>query len=163
MESFAVAPRHREAIIETNHDSRPPTTMDDVVRRIARTDSLSTLLPGQVLDGIYELIDRLGSGGMGVVFRARDRQLGRDVAVKVLRPSNDDEHMRQLLAREARATAQLLHPSIVTLHHVGEHEGHPYLVLELLAGETLATRLARRKCLPVHESLAIVDAVLGAL
>jgi serine/threonine protein kinase len=138
--------------------------MDDLVRRVARVDSPPMLVPGQVLGETYELIDRLGGGGMGVVFRARDRRLGRDVAVKVLRPGADDgAHVRRLFEREARATAQLLHPNIVTLHHVGEHAGHPYLVLELLAGETLAARLARRKRLPAAESLAIVDAVLGAL
>jgi len=144
---------------------RRATTMDEIVRRVARIESPSTLLPGQVLDGTYELVERLGGGGMGVVFRARDRRLGRDVAVKVLRPYAGDagDHLRQLFAREARATAQLAHPSIVTLHHVGEHAEHPYLVLELLAGETLAARLARRGRLPVDEALAIADAVLGAL
>jgi len=139
--------------------------MDDLVRRVARIAAPEALLPGHVLDGMYELLDRLGGGGMGVVFRARDRRLGRDVAVKVLRPRDGDEavHLRRMFAREARATAQLLHPNIVTLHHVGEHEGHPYLVLELLTGETLAARLGRRKRLPVAESLAIIDGVLCAL
>jgi hypothetical protein len=139
--------------------------MDDIVRRVARVGGPTTLLPGQVLDGTYELIDRLGGGGMGVVFRARDRRLGRDVAVKVLRPCHGEEavHLRRLFEREARATAQLRHPNIVTLHHVGEQDGHPYLVLELLAGETLAARLARRKRLSVAESLALIDVVLDAL
>jgi hypothetical protein len=146
-------------------DETPETTMDDLVRRVARVAAPATLLPGQLLDDTYELIDRLGGGGMGVVFRARDRRLGRDVAVKVLRPCDGDEaaHLRRMFAREARATAQLLHPNIVTLHHVGEHAGHPYLVLELLTGETLAARLTRRQRLPVAESLAIIDAVLDAL
>src|SRR5687767_10282670 len=100
---------------------------------------------------------------MGVVFRARDRKLGRDVAVKTLKPASEDGDLRRLFEREARATAQLLHPNIVTLHHVGEHEGHPYLVLELLNGETLASRLARKRKLPVADALAILDAVLSAI
>ena len=101
---------------------------------------------------------------MGVVFRARDHRLGREVAIKVLRPSEgDDERLRRLFEREARATAQLVHPNVVTLHHVGEHAGYPYLVLELLGGETLSARLARRGGLPMAEALTILDAVLAAL
>ncbi len=141
-----------------------PTTMGGVIRAIARVDSQPTLAPGQVLELTYELIDRLGGGGMGVVFRARDHRLGRDVAIKVLRPSDgDDERLRKLFEREARATAQLLHPNIVTLHHVGEHAGYPYLVLELLTGEALSSRLARRGRLALADALPILDAVLGAL
>ena len=139
-----------------------PTTMDHLVRAVARVDTGPIFAPGQVLDQTYELVERLGGGGMGIVYRARDTRLGRDVAIKLLRPSGDED-MRRLFEREARATAQLLHPNIVTLHHVGEHEGHPYLVLELLTGETLAARLARRGKLPVPEALAILDGVLGAL
>jgi len=141
--------------------------MDHLIRRIARVDSTPELVPalavGKTLDLTYELVDQLGAGGMGIVYRARDHRLGRDVAVKTVRPSSDDEHLRRLFEREARATAQLLHPNIVTLHHVGEHDGHPYLVLELLVGETLATRLTRRGRLPIGEALAVIDSVLCAL
>jgi len=124
-----------------------------------------SLGPGTVLGENFELLERLGGGGMGIVFRARDRRLGRDVAVKLLRtePTEAGEHLRRLFEREARATAQLLHPNIVALHAVGEHAGQPYLVLELLAGETLATRLARRGRLPLADVLAIMDRVLDAL
>lgn len=138
--------------------------MDAIVRAVARVGSVHVLAPGHVLDDNYELVDRIGGGGMGVVFRARDRRLGRDVAVKVLKPGcEDDDHLRRLFEREARATAQLLHPNIVTLHHVGEHEGQPYLVLELLSGETLASRLTRRGRLALRDALAIIDGVLAAL
>jgi len=125
----------------------------------------TTLAVGTVLGGNFELVERLAGGGMGIVFRARDRRLGRDVAVKVLRaePGDAGEHLRRLFEREARATAQLLHPNIVTLHAVGEHAGQPYLVLELLAGETLATRLARRGRLPLADVLSIMERVLDAL
>jgi hypothetical protein len=143
--------------------SEPPTTFDGVIAKIARVDSQPVLVSGQTLGETYELLERLGGGGMGVVFRARDRRLGRDVAVKVLRASGADEHVRALFEREARATAQLLHPNIVTLHHVGEQDGQPYLVLELLVGETLSTRLARRGALALGEAAAIADGVLAAL
>ena len=140
-----------------------PTTFDSVVRAVARVGTPApALVAGQVLAETYELVDRLGGGGMGVVWRARDRKLGRDVAVKTLKAS-DDSDLRRLFEREARATAQLLHPNIVTLHHVGEHEGQPYLVLELLLGETLAARLARKRKLAVEDALVIVDAVLAAI
>jgi len=135
-----------------------------MVRAVARVGSAApSLAAGQVLGETYELIDRLGGGGMAIVYRARDRKLGRDVAVKTLKPAGDDSDRRRLFEREARATAQLLHPNIVTLHHVGEHEGQPYLVLELLAGETLAARLARKRQLPMSDALALIDAVLAAI
>ncbi|MEJ7599400.1 MAG: serine/threonine-protein kinase [Kofleriaceae bacterium] len=152
--------------MEGSHPGDNPTTMDSIVRAVAKVETQPIpLASGQVLDGTYELVERIGGGGMGVVFRARDRHLGRDVAVKVLKLSAGEqgEHRRMMFEREARATAQLLHPNIVTLHHVGEQAGHPYLVLELLAGETLATRLGRKGKLPVLEALAILDAILAAL
>jgi len=145
-------------------EASPPTTFDGLARAVARVEPARSGVVGMVLGTTYELVERIGGGGMGVVFRARDRRLGRDVAVKTLRIAGDgDEDVRRLFEREARATAQLLHPNIVTLHHVGEHEDMPYLVLELLAGETLATRLARRVRLPLDEALAVVDAVLDAI
>ena len=145
-------------------EAAPPTTFDDLVRAVAKVEPARGGIVGTVLGETYELTERLGGGGMGVVFRARDRRLGRDVAVKLLRTSREgDPELQRLFEREARATAQLLHPNIVTLHHVGEHEGQPYLVLELLAGETLAARLARRVRLPLPEALAVIDLVLAAI
>src|SRR6202020_2194579 len=82
---------------------------------------------------------------------------------KVLRAASTDDHVRKLFEREARATAQLLHPNIVTLHHVGEHDGQPYLVLELLVGETLAARIARRGSMAVVDTAPVADGVLAAL
>ena len=150
---------------EASPDPAPdtPTTFDSVIKRIANVDAPPPLVTGQVLGETYELLERLGGGGMGIVFRARDRRLGRDVAVKVLRAASGDDHVRKLFEREARATAQLLHPNIVTLHHVGEHDGQPYLVLELLVGETLAARIARRGSMTVGDTAPIADGVLAAL
>ena len=153
----------RPATEDVAEATATPTTFDSVIKRIARVDAAPGLVSGQVLDETYELLERLGGGGMGVVFRARDRRLGRDVAVKVLRSGDADGHLRELFDREARATAQLLHPNIVTLHHVGEHAGQPYLVLELLVGETLATRLSRKGALPLAAAAPIADGVLAAL
>jgi hypothetical protein len=145
-------------------DAAPPTTFDSLVRAVARVETAPGGFVGTVLGGTYELTERIGGGGMGIVFRARDRRLGRDVAVKLLRVTGEgDDALRRLFEREARATAQLLHPNIVTLHHVREDDGQPYLVLELLTGETLADRLARRVRLPLPEALQVVDAVLAAI
>ena len=92
--------------------------------------------------GPYEIIAALGAGGMGEVYRARDARLGRDVAVKVLPASysSDTERLRRF-EQEARAAAALNHPNILAIHDVGNHEGSPYIVSELLEGETLRDRL----------------------
>jgi serine/threonine protein kinase len=140
-----------------------PTTFDSVLKAVARVPPAAPLFQaGQVLDETYELVERIGGGGMGVVYRARDKKLGRDVAVKTLTATSDPDLLR-LFEREARATAQLLHPNIVTLYHVGTHQDVPYLVLELLVGETLDKRLARRQQLSVGEALAIIEPVLSAI
>jgi len=94
--------------------------------------------------GPYEVLSPLGAGGMGEVYRARDPRLGREVAVKVVAgeeaPSPD--RLRRF-EQEARAVAALKHPHILAVHDVGSHEGRPYVVFELLEGETLRERLSR--------------------
>jgi serine/threonine protein kinase len=95
--------------------------------------------------GSYEVIDRLGAGGMGEVYRARDTRLGRTVALKVLRAGADAELLHRL-DREARAASALNHPNIVQIYDVGEAAGHAgahYVVMEHVEGETLRRRLAR--------------------
>ena len=101
----------------------------------------------------YEIVDLLGEGGMGVVYRARDPRLGRDVAVKVLDASLVASHeARARFEREARAVAALSHPNVLAIHDVGEHEGTAYTVTELLEGESLQDRL-RRGALPLRSAL----------
>jgi TolB-like protein/tRNA A-37 threonylcarbamoyl transferase component Bud32 len=90
----------------------------------------------------YRIISRLGAGGMGEVYRARDEQLDRDVAVKVLPASSfDDPTARARLVREARAAAALNHPNICTVHEVGEADGQAYIAMELVEGRTLSAML----------------------
>ena len=96
--------------------------------------------PGTSL-GRYQVVEHLASGGMGEVYRARDPALGRQVAIKVLAIAPDAERLARF-EREARATAALAHPNILTLFDVGAHEGRPFLVCELLEGQTLRQRLA---------------------
>jgi serine/threonine protein kinase len=94
--------------------------------------------------GPYEIVSLLGAGGMGEVYRGRDTRLGRDVAIKVLpgAASIDPERLARF-EQEARATAALNHPNILALYDIGLHDGVPYLVTELLDGETLRERLTR--------------------
>src|SRR5712692_2495849 len=99
------------------------------------------ILPGKRL-GPYEILAAIGAGGMGEVYRARDRRLARDVAIKVL-----PEHLSQdpqalaRFEREARAIAALSHPNILAIFDVGTDQGVGYVVTELLEGETLRARL----------------------
>src|ERR1039457_6000564 len=101
------------------------------------------LLAGSRLDS-YEIVAPLGAGGMGEVYRARDVALKRDVAIKVLPEfwSRDHERLRRF-AQEAQATAALNHPNIVSIFNVGQFNGSPYIVTELLQGETLRDRLRK--------------------
>src|SRR5664279_2525997 len=94
--------------------------------------------------GSYEIIAPLGAGGMGEVYRAHDATLKRDVAIKVLPEywSHDSERLRRF-EQEARATAALNHPNIVSIFHVGQYDGSQYIVTELLHGETLRERLRK--------------------
>jgi Tol biopolymer transport system component len=121
-----------------------------------------TLAPGTRL-GPYQISDPLGAGGMGEVYRAKDTRLGREVAVKIL-----PEHLsanaeaRERFEREAKAISSLNHPNICTLYDVGEHEGIGYLVMELLEGETLSSRL-ERGAMKVEEALRVAVQVADAL
>src|SRR6202158_326292 len=100
------------------------------------------LSPGSRL-GPYEILAPLGAGGMGEVYRARDSRLGREVAIKVLPASlsSDADRLRRF-EQEARAAGILNHPNITAVLDIGEHDGAPYVVQELLEGETLRQSLA---------------------
>jgi eukaryotic-like serine/threonine-protein kinase len=113
--------------------------------------------------GPYEIVAPLGAGGMGQVYRARDDRIGRDVAVKVLPPAlaGDEDRLRRF-EQEARAAGRLSHPNVLTVHDVGRHEGAPYVVSELLEGETLRARLGGAG-LPVRKASEIAVQIARGL
>ncbi|MCX4733977.1 serine/threonine-protein kinase [Streptomyces sp. NBC_01363] len=127
----------------------------------------------RVIDDRFELVDRLGSGGMGMVWRAHDLALHRDVALKEVRPpdpalaESDPESarlLRERVLREARALARLDHPGVVTVHHIvdGGDGTYPWIVMELVPGASLAERLAEGTLSPV-EAAELGRGVLSAL
>ena len=127
----------------------------------------------RVVDGRFELESRLGGGGMGTVWRARDLLLHRSVAVKEVRPADPDlaeydpgtaRMLRERVLREARALARVQHPNVVTIHHIvdGGEGTYPWIVMEMVDGGSLADRLARGPMAPA-EAARIGRGVLDAL
>jgi tetratricopeptide (TPR) repeat protein len=101
--------------------------------------------------GRYRVVERIGSGGMGVVYRARDERLDRDVALKVILPGPlDDDVARKRFRREALALSRLNHPNIATLHDFDSHDGVDFVVMEFLDGVTLSARLRGRAMVPLE-------------
>jgi serine/threonine protein kinase/tetratricopeptide (TPR) repeat protein len=118
--------------------------------------------PGTLL-GPYEIVELRGKGGMGEVYRARDRRLGRDVAVKVLSASlSNDPTFKHRFEREARAVSRLQHPHICALYDVGSQGGVEYLVMEYLEGQSLEERL-RRGSLPIEDVVRIGSEIAEAV
>ncbi|GHF05144.1 serine/threonine-protein kinase [Streptomyces morookaense] len=121
-----------------------------------------------LLAGRYRLVARLGSGGMGVVWRAFDEVLDREVAVKEVRAPDmlREEDVRILFARlkqEARAAARIAHPNVITVHDVVEQQGRPWIVMELVRGQSLGDILEREGVLDPKEAARVGAAVLRAL
>ena len=114
--------------------------------------------------GRYELIEKLGQGGMGAVYRARDTLLERIVAVKVISTSIDqNDELRERFFREARAAGQLSHKNIITIHDLGEHEGQPYLAMEYLQGQDLLARMASPQRMSLRRRVEIATDICEGL
>ena len=113
--------------------------------------------------GPYEVTTVIGTGGMGEVYRARDTRLGRDVAIKTLRPDRVDDERRRRFEREARTIAGLDHPNLLTIFDVGREQDTEYLVTELLHGETLRERLDRASPMAWREAVSVGEAIARGL
>jgi eukaryotic-like serine/threonine-protein kinase len=149
------------------------TTIDSLIRAAARAPSIPpgerntrVVKAGDVIGGTFRIEAELGRGGMGVVYRATDLTLDRQVALKIMMaerwPAEARPHLFEVFDREARATAKLSHPSIVSLYHTGDDNGLLYLVLELLRGESLQARIERDMPSPA-EAADIVEQILRGL
>src|SRR5436309_15980439 len=116
--------------------------------------------------GHYKILDRIGAGGMGEVYRARDTRLGRTVALKVLAPAvANDAGRRDRFLLEARATAALSHPNIAALYEIGEDQNQLFLVFEFVPGSTLKAVIGGRPMNPrraLDLAVQIADALADA-
>src|SRR5256885_15817110 len=112
--------------------------------------------------GPYTITGKLGEGGMGIVYSANDTRLNRPVALKMILDSGNDEDSRKRFLREAQAAARVTHPNICRLYDIGEVDSRPFLVMELLEGESMSERLGRGP-MPLAEALQVTLSVLSAL
>jgi len=128
------------------------------------SDSSTSVGPGTVLADRYELIEEIGRGGFGMVYKGRQLNMDRDVAVKVLPPNfMMIPDVVERFKREARLASRLRHPNTITLHDYGKHENILYIVMELLTGEDLADVLKRDGKLPMKRAVRIARQVLKSL
>jgi len=119
----------------------------------------ATHIPRRI--GRYDILDRIGYGGMGMVFRGHDPHIGRAVAIKLLRISDEDLHDRFL--REAQSAGSLKHPNIVTIYDFGEHDGAPYIVMEYVEGTTLAEHIKQNIPLGIGRKLELLAELAAGL
>jgi serine/threonine-protein kinase len=123
--------------------------------------------PPQLIDGRYHVVDHLGAGAMGVVFRAEDTVLNRTVALKVLSPARHDDAVFARFRKEACALAQVRHENVVRIYSLGQHRGAPYFAMEYIDGRDLGSIIrehaARRETVPVERALRILRDVAAGL
>ncbi len=111
----------------------------------------------------YQVLEKIGEGGMGSLYLARDPAIDRLVAIKVLRRGYDTPELRERFTREARAAGRLRHPNIVTIFDVGEHAGDPFIAMEFLAGETMAELVAHGARLSLARRLKLTEELCDGL
>jgi hypothetical protein len=157
-----------EGALWTRSGARPGSPRDSPERALGNAIRVNARLPGDLLDGRYELGERIGSGGMGTVHRAHDTRLDRTVAVKLLHHGRDvDDTTRARLRAEARFAGALQHPGIVKVFDYGEEPGEngptPYVVMQYIEGTPVSEMLRDRGALPAATVAALLDDVARAL
>jgi serine/threonine protein kinase len=160
-----------DAFLENVYPARSFPNGEALAREMVRAGALTRYQAAAVLQGKirglrygdYLVLEKIGRGGMGLVFKARHRRMKRDVALKVLPPESlDSDDAVQRFYREVEAAARLTHPHIVIAFDAGEHEGMHYLVMEYVHGQNLAVVLHERGRLSVHDAVSyIVQAARG--
>lgn len=126
--------------------------------------TVADTLIGTTIDGRYRITGRVARGGMATVYRATDERLGRDVALKIIHPSQaTNVHFVDRFTDEAKTIARLTHPNVVAVYDQGRHQGLPYLVMEFVQGRTLRDLLSQRGRLTPVEALAILEQMLAAI
>src|SRR6267154_701973 len=166
-------PRYIETLARRGYRLMVATEYLESAPGIARGEAPSTLAYPEARGGLigkkvshYRVLDVIGGGGMGMVYRAEDLKLGRSVALKFLpQELTSDGVALQRFEREAQAASSLNHPNICTIHAIEEHEAQPFIAMELLEGETLRSRMAalEPKALPFHEISEIARQVCSGL
>lgn len=153
---------------ETSMDAAPRPVDDVVKTRLIDDFELHRTLPDERPGNLpevpgFEVIDVLGEGGMGIVYKARNVALKRLVALKMIAPEHCGPNTRRRFQREAETVARLQHPNVVQIYEVGEHDGRPYLALELIEGGTLAQQLAKNGPLPARDAALMVATLARAM
>ena len=144
--------------METQSTWAAPATMMDAAL------SPTTLQPGAVLAGRYQIVKLLGEGGMGAVYRAHDRELEREVAIKIIRPDlARNAQVLQRFKQELILARQVTHRNIIRIFDLGSAEGLRFITMEFIEGEDVAQILARRGKLPVQEAIGIITQVARGL
>jgi serine/threonine-protein kinase len=140
------------------------TNMTDTPHDPSRLDDPTAVALQRAVAGDFRLAAEIGRGGMGVVYRAFDQQLQRDIAIKTLPPHlSADAQVRSRFLREARTAAALSHPSIVPIFSAAERDAVVYFTMGLVDGESLAERIARDGLLPPLDVVSLLDELAGAL
>ncbi len=153
--------------MEGDDDHEPVFTGDDTIEETygvlaSVLDDVSSVMCGTLLAGRYEVLERIGEGGMAAIYRVMDIQLGEEAALKLLAADVGGETLRRF-RDEVRLARRVTHPNVVRTHDIGEHRGRPFLTMELVRGESLADLLAREGALPPKRAATIAAQIAAGL